>query len=179
MHTRILLSMRFQSHRAHLLLFIFFPICVFISKDSPGPSELHSQTQPMTINTSERHKSGLGMCHGNHFLFLLRAAPGVRRVLPLPPLIMFAHMNVCLWGTMIHRARPIGPFFLVSEKETSVEKEIRQMFTLPREELYSDPLEIGGGPQWHLYRVILPDYLCHLVFSFTRCAVARSARKRV
>lgn len=42
--------------------------------------------------------------------FLLRGAQanrGLGGVHKRTPSIMFAHTNVCLWGTMMYRARPI------------------------------------------------------------------------
>lgn len=114
-HTYTFIDALPKSSRASASLHFFSHLCFHFE----GFTRAERIAQPdttYTINTSERHKSGLGMCHGNHFLFLLRAAPGVRRALPLPPSIMFAHMNVCLWGTMIHRARPIGPFFSSQKK---------------------------------------------------------------
>lgn len=168
-----------KSSRASASLHFFFHLC-FHYEGFTRAERIARPDTTYTINTSERHKSGLGMCHGNHFLFLLRAAPGVRRTLPLPPFdYVCTHERLSVGYHDTPRA-PHRTVFLILEKETSAERESRQMFTLPREELYSfisDPLEIGGGPQWYLYHVILPDYLCHLLFS--TCAVARSAKKRV
>lgn len=81
--------------------FFFFPSfhsCFHIEEFITAERIAQPTDTTYTINTSERHKSGLGMCHGNHFFFFCCAES--KRT----PSIMFAHMNVCLWGTMIHRA---------------------------------------------------------------------------
>lgn len=107
-----------KSSRASASLhFFFFSICVFITKDSPGPSGIAQPDTTYAINTSERHKSGLGMRHGNHFLFLLRAAPGVRRTLPLPPLRLCLHTWTFVCGVPWYTARaPSDHFSRLREK---------------------------------------------------------------
>lgn len=79
-------SMTRQSRRASAPL-PFFSLRIFISKDSSRPNELQPNTT-YTINTSEWHKSGLRMCHGNYSLFVTHCIGGKRT----PP-IMFAHMT--------------------------------------------------------------------------------------
>jgi len=105
---------------------------IFILKNLPRPSELQLNTA-YTINTSEWHKSGLGMCHGNYFFFFVTHCIWGKR-----PLRLCLHTwHVCLWDTMIHRAphRYDRSFFILGKASRTVEqlKEIQQMFALLQE----------------------------------------------
>jgi len=150
--------MRSQSRRASAPL-LPFSIRIFILKNSPRPNELQLNTT-YTINTSEWHKSGSEMCHGNYF-FLLYTTSGVSG-----PLRLCLHTwHVCLWGTMIHRAphRYDGPFFILEKASRTVERDSANVCASSR--VHSDPLEIGGDHNGAC-DVIPPDYF---VILFASC----------
>lgn len=69
----------FNDSTMRICFFPFFSSSFLFSfrRNSPRPSELQSDTV-YTINTSERHKDGFGMCHGNHFLFCCVVRRGFR-----------------------------------------------------------------------------------------------------
>lgn len=131
-HTRItFIDALPKSSRASASLHFFSHLC-FHFEGFTGVERIALPDTTYTINTtSKRHKSGLGICHGNHFLFLLRAAPGIRRTLPLLPSIMFAHMNVCLRGTMIHRA-PSDRFSRVGKRDIGRKRDSANVYVSSR-----------------------------------------------
>lgn len=129
-HTYTFIDALPKSSRASASLHFFSHLCFHFE----GFTRAERIAQPdttYTINTSERHKSGLGMCHGNHFLFLLRAAPGVRP--SLSPLRLCLHTWTFVCGVPWYTARaPSDRFSLLRKRDIGRKKDSANVYASSR-----------------------------------------------